>query len=374
MPIAIILGASYSIDALTIGIIGIFIAYVLKLNMENKETITFRQFLILLGLMVLCLLCKNGAYFGICTLIFLLPIMKSIKKDKKILCTVIIIIMLALGFGMYEGIKISTNSQGDSRVDGTSPIKQIEFLLEKPSNILTVYINYIRSSIFNLNWYTGFNLKVFCGPYYSIIAYILFIFVLYKSITDNTYVFNKKEKIIDFVLCLFLGYLGVHKFYEKKIGLGLLYLFTLGIFGFGWIFDTIKLLCNLINSTKSNNETQEKTSNISIFDTNIAGVTFDNRQDLLQKCQLKQKVFIKWDKNNPYSKTGHSLSVFTNIDGEKKQLGYIPEKSTDELFNKYATNFTTDSNFILEGYIDKITGGTTDKPSLGCIIKIPYEK
>ena len=41
MPIAIILGASYSIDALTIGIIGIFIAYVLKLNMENKETITF---------------------------------------------------------------------------------------------------------------------------------------------------------------------------------------------------------------------------------------------------------------------------------------------------------------------------------------------
>ena len=124
--------------------------------------------------------------------------MKSIKKDKKILCTVIIIIILALGFGMYEGIKISTNSQGDPRVDGTSPIKQIEFLLEKPSNILTVYINYIRSSIFNLNWYTGFNLKVFCGPYYSIIAYILFIFVLYKSITDNTYTFNKKEKIIMF--------------------------------------------------------------------------------------------------------------------------------------------------------------------------------
>ena len=98
LPIAIILGASYSIDALTIGIIGIFIAYVLKLNMENKGTITFRQFLILLGLMVLCLLCKNGAYFGIFTLIFLLPIMKSIKKDKKILCTVIIIIILALGF------------------------------------------------------------------------------------------------------------------------------------------------------------------------------------------------------------------------------------------------------------------------------------
>ena len=88
---------------------------------------------------------------------------------------------------MYEGIKISTNSQGDPRVDGTSPIKQIEFLLEKPSNILTVYINYIRSSIFNLNWYTGFNLKVFCGPYYSIIAYILFIFVLMFGLIHSGY-------------------------------------------------------------------------------------------------------------------------------------------------------------------------------------------
>lgn len=196
MPITIILGASYSIDALTIGIIGVFIAYILKLCKENVEVVNFKQFLILLGLCFICLLCKNGAYFGICMLIFLLPITKSIKKDKKILCTIIIIIFLALGFGLYEGIKIINSSQGDIRVEGSSPIKQLEFILENPKNLLTVYANYLRSSILNLNWYTGFNLKVFCGQYYSIVSFMLFIFILYKAITDNTYTFSKKEKII----------------------------------------------------------------------------------------------------------------------------------------------------------------------------------
>ena len=56
---------------------------------------------------------------------------------------------------------------------------------------------------------------------------------------------NKKRKIITFVLCLFFGMYGVHKFYQKKIGLGILYLFTLGIFGFGWLVDTILLLIDL---------------------------------------------------------------------------------------------------------------------------------
>lgn len=51
-----------------------------------------------------------------------------------------------------------------------------------------------------------------------------------------------RNKWVAFSLCLFLGYWGVHKFYEGRVGLGLLYLFTFGLFGFGWIIDTIVLL------------------------------------------------------------------------------------------------------------------------------------
>lgn len=52
-----------------------------------------------------------------------------------------------------------------------------------------------------------------------------------------------KNKWIAFFLCLFLGYFGAHKFYEGRIGMGILYLFTAGLFGIGWIIDCIVLLC-----------------------------------------------------------------------------------------------------------------------------------
>lgn len=51
-----------------------------------------------------------------------------------------------------------------------------------------------------------------------------------------------KNKWVAFFLCLFLGYLGAHKFYEGRIGMGILYLFTGGLFGFGWLIDCIVLL------------------------------------------------------------------------------------------------------------------------------------
>ena len=54
---------------------------------------------------------------------------------------------------------------------------------------------------------------------------------------------KEKNKWVAFVLCLFFGIVGVHKFYEEKIGMGILYLFTGGLFGIGWFIDIIVLLC-----------------------------------------------------------------------------------------------------------------------------------
>lgn len=54
-----------------------------------------------------------------------------------------------------------------------------------------------------------------------------------------TYGVSQKSKTITLLLCIFLGYLGVHKFYVGKIGGGLLYLLTGGLFGLGWLIDII---------------------------------------------------------------------------------------------------------------------------------------
>lgn len=52
-----------------------------------------------------------------------------------------------------------------------------------------------------------------------------------------------KNKWVAVALCFFIGFLGAHKFYEGKIGMGILYLFTGGILGIGVIIDFIRLLC-----------------------------------------------------------------------------------------------------------------------------------
>lgn len=50
------------------------------------------------------------------------------------------------------------------------------------------------------------------------------------------------NKWVALLLCIFLGGVGGHKFYEGKIGMGILYLLTVGLFGFGWIIDIIVIL------------------------------------------------------------------------------------------------------------------------------------
>ena len=52
-----------------------------------------------------------------------------------------------------------------------------------------------------------------------------------------------RNKWTAFCLCLLLGIFGGHKFYEGKAGMGVLYLFTGGLFGIGWIIDIISILC-----------------------------------------------------------------------------------------------------------------------------------
>lgn len=50
------------------------------------------------------------------------------------------------------------------------------------------------------------------------------------------------NKWVAFFLCLFLGFVGGHKFYEGRVGMAILYILTVGLFGIGVIIDLIGIL------------------------------------------------------------------------------------------------------------------------------------
>lgn len=58
---------------------------------------------------------------------------------------------------------------------------------------------------------------------------------------------STRSKWVAFILCFLFGVLGVHRFYAGKIGTGLLWLFTGGLFGLGWIVDMIMILTGTFN-------------------------------------------------------------------------------------------------------------------------------
>jgi len=53
---------------------------------------------------------------------------------------------------------------------------------------------------------------------------------------------RQKNKWVALLLCLFLGLLGAHRFYEGKIGTGILWLCTGGLFGIGALIDFFIIL------------------------------------------------------------------------------------------------------------------------------------
>ena len=71
---------------------------------------------------------------------------------------------------------------------------------------------------------------------------------------QHSYKTTLEHKLIYLILCWAFGYFGVHRFYEKKIFSGIVYLLTFGFFGIGVTIDFVICLISIVKCVLSHSD------------------------------------------------------------------------------------------------------------------------
>lgn len=138
-----------------------------------------------------------------------------------------------------------------------------------------------------------------------------------------------KNKSISLILCILGGWFGLHHFYNKKIGLGILYFLTCGLFCIGWIIDIVQII----------NYKEDK--NVKCYNVKMCS-----------SCGERNNI------NNKYcTKCGESFM-------SKRERNYVPISAWIDSYNERQTNIITKDYVVFD------TETTGLEPSYDKIIEI----
>lgn len=142
----------------------------------------------------------------------------------------------------------------------------------------------------------------------------------YSTLTSD------KNKNTALLLCIFGGWLGLHQFYVGRIGKGLVYMFTVGLFFIGWFCDIISILLGTfrdnvgapLRATKEQNNTKSVTSTTTVNQTYTTinqsndSKSDDNISQLEKLAKLKETGVITEEEFNIKKK--QLLDIDTTFD------------------------------------------------------------
>ena len=97
------------------------------------------------------------------------------------------------------------------------------------------------------------------------------------------------------------------------------------------------------------------------LETNVVGVTYENRQIIISRLQPGEKIKLVPEPSNPHDPNAIKVCTYNGT-----QIGYINKDLARKIVNYFPT-----INDIKTGYIKKIVGNRSIGQSLGVVITIP---
>lgn len=155
------------------------------------------------------------------------------------------------------------------------------------------------------------------------------------------FIVSKYNKTLALILCIFLGYLGVHHFYVNNPKKGLLYLCTIGLCGFGWIIDII-LLCigkfkdgdGLIISSNQSTITYNDETTLPISNQDIISKSIPMQAGVNLKKESPQSYASTTTQNITFKSTALQTNIYTEKElqqNSKKAFATAEELRIDDL-------------------------------------------
>lgn len=254
MPMLLALASVYSVDNIMVGVISLWIAYCLKLY-EQKEKITGKQLFILLGIFTLIGTLKSMSYLPIALFIFIIPIRKILKENKKYLVPIILLGIVSVTINIGITLYLQSDQLSDPRVENTNAMQQLEYIKEEPIEYIKILGKHIKTTLTEFSALSYLNGPMFFGNDFDNIFLILLLFLFYTGITDDSKNLSKKTKwiaIITFFIVLSITSTLLYISYTPLQGK------TIQGYQLRYIFPIISLIVICLSSEKIKNQKSEK--------------------------------------------------------------------------------------------------------------------